>query len=172
QHSADVAHAWLSDVHCIEPQVPPLQTKVQQSCGTAQVAPAALQGPVDEQTCVCESQVPEQQSALPVQASPRSLQLPPPEAPPVEPPVPVLVPPALVPPAPDDPPAAPPTPEAPGPPIPSTFDELPHPTAQRIQTKIEMTAPQTTFLTSSSIDGSSMPPPIASAPILNGSSLS
>jgi hypothetical protein len=167
QHCAELVHAWLSDVHCVEPQVPPLQTKVQQSCGTEHEAPGALQEPVDEQTCACESQVPEQQSPLPPQASPSSLHEPPPAAPPVGPPVPVLVPPAPDDPLPDDPP----TPLAAGPVMPSTFDEPPHP-AQRIQTKIEMTAAQTTFLTSPSIDGSSMPPPIASAASVNGSSLS
>jgi hypothetical protein len=30
QHCADVVQAWLSDVHCVEPHVPPLQTNVQQ----------------------------------------------------------------------------------------------------------------------------------------------
>jgi hypothetical protein len=30
QHCADVVQAWLSDVHCVDPHVPPLQTKVQQ----------------------------------------------------------------------------------------------------------------------------------------------
>jgi hypothetical protein len=30
QHWAELVHAWLSDVHCVEPQMPPLQTKVQQ----------------------------------------------------------------------------------------------------------------------------------------------
>jgi hypothetical protein len=30
QHCADVVQAWLSEVHCVEPHMPPLQTKVQQ----------------------------------------------------------------------------------------------------------------------------------------------
>jgi hypothetical protein len=30
QHCADVVQAWLSNVHCIVPQTPPLHTKVQQ----------------------------------------------------------------------------------------------------------------------------------------------
>jgi hypothetical protein len=42
QHSDDVVQAWLSVVHWEAPQVPLLQTNVQQSCGIAQVLPAAL----------------------------------------------------------------------------------------------------------------------------------
>jgi hypothetical protein len=43
QHCADVAQAWLSVVHWLAPQVPLLQTNVQQSSGIVQALPAALQ---------------------------------------------------------------------------------------------------------------------------------
>jgi len=31
QHCAELVHAWLSEVHWVEPHTPPLQTNVQQS---------------------------------------------------------------------------------------------------------------------------------------------
>jgi hypothetical protein len=53
QHCADVVQAWLSVVHCVEPQVPPVQTNVQQFCGIAQGLPAARHMPLGcEQTFI------------------------------------------------------------------------------------------------------------------------
>jgi hypothetical protein len=129
QHCAELVQAWLSDVHCVEPHPPPLQTKVQQSCGTVQELPDPLQGP-DAQTFTCESQAPEQQSTLAPQTSPRSRHEPPPVAPAV--------------------------PVPPGPLMPSTLVE-PQPTAQTTQTKNEMTAAQTSFLTPPPSMGLAMP---------------
>jgi hypothetical protein len=93
QHSAELEHAWLSDLHVEPPHVPALQTKVQQSSGVVH-EPPALQPP----------------SPPPV---PPTVE---PPVPVVEPPVPVLEPPvfeppAARPPAPPELPFVPPAPE-------------------------------------------------------------
>ncbi len=45
QHAAELEQAWLSEMHCEPPQVPPLHTSVQHSCGLAHALPAARQVP-------------------------------------------------------------------------------------------------------------------------------
>jgi hypothetical protein len=81
QHSVEVEHGWLSDVHVELPHDPALQTRVQQSSGFVHELPAALQPPVE-----------------------------PPVPPTVEPPVPVFEPPVLVPAEPPAPTELPPFP--------------------------------------------------------------
>jgi hypothetical protein len=59
----------LSDTHCIELHVPPLQFRLQQSVGLTQLAPSVAQaGTV--QMCMVGSHIPEQQSELVVHALP------------------------------------------------------------------------------------------------------
>jgi hypothetical protein len=93
QHCASVEHAWLSEVHCVPPQTPPVQTNVQQSCGMVQALPPTLHMPFGTQIFIWVSHIWVQQSALPTQVAPASEQVIPPPAPPVAAP-PVFVPPA------------------------------------------------------------------------------
>jgi hypothetical protein len=70
QHCAELAQGWLSVVHCVPPHTPLSQTKVQQSWGMVHEPPAGLHWPGTVQIFVTESQLSEQQSALPLQVSP------------------------------------------------------------------------------------------------------
>jgi hypothetical protein len=70
QHCAELEQGWLSDVHCVPPQTPLSQTKVQQSWGMVHEPPAGLHWPAGMQILATESQLTEQHSALLVHASP------------------------------------------------------------------------------------------------------
>jgi hypothetical protein len=105
QHCDELVQAWLSLVHCEEPQTPWSQTKVQQSCGMVQEPPADLHWPGTVQIFVTLSQLTVQQSELLLHVIPAGRQVPVPPAPPLPSAVPA------VPPAPSG--AVPPEPPVP-----------------------------------------------------------
>jgi len=76
QHWAPLVQAWLSEMHCVLPQCPPSQTRVQHSVGAAQLSPPALQLPTGFAHAFRRgSQFAEQQSPCDAQVEPTGSQL-------------------------------------------------------------------------------------------------
>jgi hypothetical protein len=168
QQSAEIVHAWLSDVQTLAPHDPPLHTRVQQSCGIVHPLPGALHAPTDAaQILVTGSQLAVQQSPPVAQVSPTSLHV---LAPPV--PVPVFIdPPALLPPAPGDPESLSKPPAPAGPEMASTPEE-PHPNVQRAKPKTATVTPVISLVTFDlPMNGSMLTPDVASREIQDGSTL-
>jgi hypothetical protein len=76
QHAALAVHTWLSEMQMLASHLPPVHVTLQQSVALVHVVLAAPQAPSPPVHAWFASQSFEQQSLAPVQAAPRTLQVP------------------------------------------------------------------------------------------------